>query len=229
MMFDNLLHVRGHAVWAPPLNKDSIVVDAGTHKGEFSASIHSRFGCRCILIEANPALASKLTPPPGGQAINAALASNDGTAEFIFRDNPEAGSISSQEWDASNNTCTISTISLACLMQQVGIRQIDLLKLDIEGAEFPLFDQTSDSVLSSIAQMTIEFHDFIPHFHGKGLYEKARAHLEALDFLCLPMSFRTHGDVLFLNRRILRISPVTEALLKLAGRWVLKWGRMRSS
>jgi FkbM family methyltransferase len=232
MIFENLLHIRGHAVWALTLNTNSVVIDAGTHRGEFASSIHSRFGCRCILVEANPSLASKLTPPPGGEVINAALAATDGTAEFIFRDNLEAGGILSQAWDTTNTRCTIPTISLARLMEQAGVPQIDLLKLDIEGAEFTFLDQTSDSSLCSIKQITIEFHDFIPDFRGKRLYEKACARLESLDFLCLPMSFRTHGDVLFLNRSIHRVSPITVFLLKIVGRWALKlrrmWSRARS-
>lgn len=214
-------------MWSPPLNERSIVVDGGTHKGEFSKSIYARFGCRCILVEANPHLASKLESPPNAEVLNAALAPSDGISEFIFRDNPEAGSISSQEWDSENDTCRIPSLSLEGLMKRMEVEQIDLLKLDIEGAEFPILQRAADSELLRVAQMSIEFHDFIPSFHGKGLYEKARARLESLGFLCVPMSFRTHGDVLFLNRNLLCISFVRAAVLKFVGRWVLKLRRLR--
>ena len=222
MLFNKLMRIRGHTIWAPTLNKNSLVVDAGTHRGEFAGSVHDRFGCRCVLVEANPTLAVNLDPPLGGEVINAALFSTDGTEEFIFRDNLEAGSISSQNWDSSNESCMIPTISLASLMKKTGVKQIDLLKLDIESAEFALIEQTPDEVLRSVAQMTVEFHDFIPDFQGKGLYEKARNRLESLGFLCLPMSFRTHGDVLLLNRSLVPLSTAMEGTLKFAGRWALK-------
>jgi FkbM family methyltransferase len=218
----DLVRIRGHAVWTPPLGASSLVIDAGSHRGEFSAEIHRRFGCRCIAVEANPTLAAKLQVPPGGQVIHAALAAADGTANFVFRDNPEGGSITAQAADQGNSTSTVEMVALATLMRWIGAQRLDLLKLDIEGAEFPLLEQTPDEVLSRIGQITIEFHDFIPEFKGRGLFEAARARLECLGFLCCPMAFRTHGDVLFLNRQVIRLSAQQRVGIAWLGRWVLK-------
>ena len=85
-------------------------------------------------------------------------------------------------------------------MERLGITKIDILKLDIEGAEFELFVSTPDDILRRIGQITVEFHDFKLCFRGRGLFENAREHLIALGFICCNMAFRTHGDVLFLNR-----------------------------
>ncbi len=213
-------------MWVQPLNAASVVVDAGTHRGEFSQSVNTLLGCRCILIEANPILAQSLVPPPRGEVVNAALSASEGTAQFIFRDNLEAGSISSQASDRENCCCTVKTITISGIMQQFGIRNIDMLKIDIEGSEFPLLDQTSPVTLKSIGQITVEFHDFIPDYHGKGLFEHTRRRLELLGFICLPMSFRTHGDILFLNQEMLLISAFSAAILKVTCRWIILFRRI---
>jgi FkbM family methyltransferase len=201
-----LRRIRGHHIWPAPLNSDSIVVDAGAHRGEFSRALIDEFGCRCFLIEANPELARELRVPKADAVLSAALAASDGKASFHSRDNPESGSIIA---DASTNgSVTVETISLPTLMKRFRLQSIDLLKLDIEGAEFELIAQTPDSVLRSISQITIEFHDFQPQFAGQQLFEQARARLKHLGFISCLMSFRTHGDVLFLNRERLRLGAV---------------------
>ena len=218
----NLLRIRGHAIWTPPLNSQSVVIDAGAHRGEFSAEIHHRFGCRCIAIEANPTLAAQLPSPPGGQVINAALAATDGNAQFVFRQNLEGGSILPRHGDQGNEKTVVRTLSLDSVCQQAGVRQIDLLKLDIEGAEFSLLRDTSSEILSKIGQITVEFHDFIPEFSGRGLFESARARLESIGFVCCQMAFRTHGDVLFINQKTIHLGRSQIFAVSYLGRWGLK-------
>lgn len=217
-----LHRIRGHSLLTGPLTSDSVIVDAGAHKGEFSHLLHKKCGARCILIEANPSLADKLNPPPGGTVIHAALAGTDGEGSFVFRNNQESGSIISRNGDDSPPTALIRTISLSTLRKQTELDRLDLLKLDVEGAEFSFFDETPDSVLRDIGQITVEFHDFIEDFEGRGLYEKSCKRLKALGFLCVNMAFRTHGDVLFLNLNKINISQKEALMLSVFGRWIHK-------
>jgi FkbM family methyltransferase len=193
-----LASVRGHHIWPAPLTKDSVVVDAGAHRGEFSAEIIRRFGCQCHLIEANPELAKNLTVAGAASITTAALGACDGRGTLHVSENLEAGGL----FDAGSATTSVEveTISLATLMTRLRITKIDILKLDIEGAEFDLIASTPDQTVQHISQITVEFHDFKPAFRGRGLFENARERLIALGFICCNMAFRTHGDVLFLNR-----------------------------
>lgn len=200
-----LTHIRGHYVWTPPLNGQSVVIDAGAHRGEFSAEIIRRFGCQCHLIEANPFLAENLVVQKAASLTPAALGGRDGKAVFHVRENPEAGSLGAAGAVALA-ALEVETISLPTLMQRVNVDHIDLLKLDIEGAEFDLIKETPDETLCSIGQITVEFHDFQEQFAGRGLFEEARERLETLGFVCCRMSFRTNGDVLFFNQNLLRLS-----------------------
>ncbi|HTD66100.1 MAG TPA: FkbM family methyltransferase [Candidatus Limnocylindria bacterium] len=196
-----LARLRGHYIWTPPLTNRSVVVDAGAHRGEFSAEVIEKFGCQCHLIEANPNLAEKLSVPGAASITIAALGAADGRATFHVRDNPESGSLTSSSADRAT-AVDVETISLPKFMERIGVDAIDLLKLDIEGAEFDLVALTPENVWRRISQITVEFHDFQERFAGQRLFENARARLESLGFVCCLMSFRTHGDVLFLNRRL---------------------------
>ncbi len=200
-----LVSVRGHHIWPAPLTKDSVVVDAGAHRGEFSAEIIRRFGCQCHLVEANPRLVETLIIARAESVTTAALAGRDGRGMLHISENTEATGL----FDTGPKTVSVEveTISLATLMQRLDITEIDILKLDIEGAEFDLIAATPTQILQRINQITVEFHDFKPAFRGRGLFENARERLIALGFICCNMAFRTHGDVLFLNRERTGLCP----------------------
>ncbi|MBA3832898.1 MAG: FkbM family methyltransferase [Chthoniobacterales bacterium] len=175
------------------------MVDAGAHRGEFSAILRRDYGCRCVLIEANPELSNHLKGLSIGTVINAALGSKDGRAILHVQENLEGSSIVAGGGVTSKSTVEVETISLQSVLSRTGFDHIDLLKLDIEGAEFELIEATPDKIWAGVSQITVEFHDFVPRFSHQRLFQKARTRLQALAFVATVMSFRTHGDVLFLN------------------------------
>jgi FkbM family methyltransferase len=229
--FSAIRRVRGHTIWTAGLDSGTFVVDAGAHRGEFSGDLAGRYGCTCLLVEANPDLAAALPVPRGGKVIHAALAATDGSATFVFSDNPEAGGIAGSASAAEQPSCEVPMRSLASLLDELPTRRVDLLKLDIEGSEFSLIEKTPDSLLRGIAQITVEFHDFLPGFADPELFRTTRRKLESLGFRCFVMTIRGHGDVLFVNRRRIAIPPLSAALLDLFGRWIIKirekWPRNR--
>jgi FkbM family methyltransferase len=220
-----LAAVRGHHIWPAPLTRDSVVVDAGAHRGEFSAEIIRRFGCQCHLVEANPELAKNLTVAGAASITTAALGACDGRGTLHISENLEAAGL----FNASSATTgvEVETISLATLMQRLGVAKIDILKLDIEGAEFDLIASTPDQILQHINQITVEFHDFKPAFRGRGLFANARARLQTMGFDCCNLAFRTHGDVLFLNRARLRLAARQRIYFQFCARWIEKMNQLR--
>lgn len=215
----HLERIRGHTICPAGLNSESVIVDAGAHRGEFSRSLMERYGCQCQLVEANPELAARLSGQNFTRVLPAALSAQDGRATFIKRKNPEAGGIFNRAQDDGNAVSEVETISLETLTRRFALARIDLLKLDIEGAEFELIEKTSDEVLRSIGQITVEFHDFLSEFKGQGLYEKAKHRLETLGFVSCCMTFRTHGDVLFLNRKMFGTNLFSRLWLRHGARW----------
>ncbi|WP_158587727.1 FkbM family methyltransferase [Algoriphagus lacus] len=53
----------------------------------------------------------------------------------------------------------VEGITISGLMERYGLSRIDLLKIDIEGAEFELFKYNSSEWLSKVNMMMIEVHD----------------------------------------------------------------------
>src|SRR3954470_4028001 len=198
----SLVSVRGHTFCKLGLGPRSIVVDAGAHRGQFSGALVDRFGCRCYLIEANPDLAATLRNDSRFEAsVTAALGVHDSKATLFLRENLEASSVFASDAEQSSKATDIEVVGLATVMQRFDLDHIDVLKLDIEGSEFEVLQKTPDDLLKKIYQITVEFHDAMPCFAGRGLYERTRERLSKLGFTCCPIAIRTRGDVLFLNRR----------------------------
>ena len=228
-LFKNLACVRGHTIWTKDLGPESVVVDAGAHRGEFSRTLVERYRCRCYLVEANPTLSAKLTDSRFSGVANVALGATDSTARFIMRDNPESSSLIPRATDGQTEATDVDVVSLPTLMRHMGLPQIDLLKLDIEGDEFNLIENTPVHILRSIGQITVEFHDFLPEFSRKGLFGRAKTRLKVMGFVCCPMSFRTHGDVLFLNRRAAYLDAGAYWKLSAFSRWVMKLRKLKTA
>ncbi|HYO09875.1 MAG TPA: FkbM family methyltransferase [Tepidisphaeraceae bacterium] len=155
-----MLTLRGHSFFPGPLGAGSTVIDLGAHRGEFSAQVRARFGCRCIAVEANPNLIEHVRKVEGVQAHGCALAGADGEMTLHYSANPEASSIKAGPMDATGDSAVVPARSLASLLAEAGVTRVDLLKVDIEGAEVEMFDSLSDDELCRIDQITIEWHDF---------------------------------------------------------------------
>ncbi len=218
----HLLRIRGHTIWAAQLTPESVVVDTGAHRGEFSRALRDRFSCRCHLVEASAKLAAQLQQENFVSVVAAALASRDGAAVFFNRQNSESGGIFARACAGTATLERVETLTLQTLMRRLALSHIDLLKLDIEGAEFDLLQTLPPGVLDSIGQISVEFHDFLPEFKGRGLYESVKRRLQSLGFVACRMTFRTHGDVLFLNRKIVPLRATARLWLQHVARWTMR-------
>lgn len=76
---------------------------------------------------------------------------NTGEANWAFRTTPVS----------NNEEFGIRTVTIPSLMTEFGVDQIDLLKIDIEGAEFELFEKGSEEWLPFVKMIMIEIHDQI--------------------------------------------------------------------
>jgi len=86
----------------------------------------------------------------------------------------------------------VRAVTVPALLRQLGIEYIDILKLDIEGAERELFKEGTESWLGSVGQIIIELHDRIVSGCASAFYSKIARY---------PFNQATRADNVFINFR----------------------------
>jgi FkbM family methyltransferase len=103
------------------------------------------------------------------------LACNDGHVSFQEPDEPGIHSLRLnrflQEQGTARNTMELPVQRLRTIMQELGHTKIDLLKMDIEGAEYEVIEDIISSAVP-ITQLLIEFHHRFAHM-GTGKTRRA--------------------------------------------------------
>jgi FkbM family methyltransferase len=139
--FRNLRHL-------PQLEYRS-VIDGGANRGSFTdAFLQLHRPARLVLVEAIPELAEKLrgryAGEPGISVVSAALSDKNGQAQFEINQSEASSSLlpidpRNTEWFSRDlrvaRTVQVPTMTLPALLEEQGLQTVDLLKLDLQGAE----------------------------------------------------------------------------------------------
>ena len=197
--------VEWHTIHPRFLGPDSIVIDVGASNGRFSRSMIDRFGCRCYAIDASPEACASIQPDKLLSTFNLAICSNSGPVKFHVNENPEASSIVDQTGSNIVKTFDVPGKHLEKFCTDLDLRVVDLLKLDIEGAEIGVIDSCSNDFLKNLQQITIEFHDFCGITHPSEV-KRVIGRLKKIGFFPVRMSRNGHLDTLFINRNQCDIS-----------------------
>jgi FkbM family methyltransferase len=86
------------------------------------------------------------------------LWSTDSTAEFFVPANPDHVSHSISNLQGTNSSITAKCRSLRSMMEELGHTRIDLLKLDVEGAEYEVLEPVFAEDLSCRV-LCVDFHE----------------------------------------------------------------------
>lgn len=152
---------------------DSVIVDAGcSYEADLSRHMMSAYGARAFGVDPTHKHADALhalEQESGGRFtyIQAAIAAQDGTLTFNESLTNESGSIFNDHYNMRNfesRSYQVEALSLPGLLQRLGVPQVDLLKLDLEGAEYDLLNAVSAADLAPFQQIFVEFHhNAVPH------------------------------------------------------------------
>jgi len=200
------LHLRLHR-WPPnyavmpPFAGDTRVVDVGVgDHPDFAQELAVRFGARCLLVDPTRKHSDVLNTwcdrDRRFEYLCAALGSKAGHMQFFESRRDVSGSIfpthrnvAAGEVDAYE----VPVVTLDDLVRKVG-GHIDVLKIDVEGAEFDVLERASSKALAEIDQILVEFHDgTIPEFSRRDRRRAVRP-LLASGFKAVEYNGR---DVLF--------------------------------
>jgi FkbM family methyltransferase len=172
--------IEDHSLHTGLLQSESRVLDLGANAGRFTQTIVERFGCNVVAVEPNPKMFDLIPPHPRVRKFPYAITANTGPIEFHISD-LSLGSSLGEVTGAHQGTITVLGKNLEELIGEIGWSRIDLLKMDIEGAEIDVFASCSDRLLQTIAQITVEFHDFIGVVSSQNI-RKVLSRLESRGF-----------------------------------------------
>ena len=193
-------NIRGHHLCTELLSSESVVIDLGACEGEFAQTVTQRWGARVFAIEANPAIFSKTYSDARVSKHNLAISDRKGMAKLYLARNPEGNSLDPRHRDVSTDAYVeIPCATLVDFMAQQGIRKVDVLKVDIEGAGIGLFRSLSDDDLRCFTQVSVEFHDFIAALGINAEVAAIKERMKRLGFWCIIYR-KPNIDVLFLNQ-----------------------------
>jgi FkbM family methyltransferase len=160
-----------HILHEADIDADSVVVDVGAFTGAWAQNMVERYDPIIYAFEPNPnsfarlsekaARNPKLRPQPYG------LGDEDATVEFTLHG---LGSSMCDERSSHADTPRIN-VEIAAIdrvWKDLQLGQIDLMKINIEGAEFPLLDRMiKTNLLKNVRCFMIQFHEWHPGAYGK--------------------------------------------------------------
>jgi FkbM family methyltransferase len=138
-----------------------LILDAGANVGSATLWFRERFpDARVICVEPNPKaferLARNVGDEPNVQLVNAALSDRDGKAFFGGEPMTPVGRLQDH---GGPSVFEVDTLTLATVRERFAAdAQIDMFKLDVEGAEW----QVLTGPLTNVRAIAIEIHEPVP-------------------------------------------------------------------
>lgn len=203
--------LREHSFFTTLLARPAAVADFGAHRGEFFAVFASEYSIsRALLIEADPTLAESLKQNFGNKADivhAAAVAENkQGTVTFTRSIESESSSLF-REWSTAHGIAgqvTVPTLNFSEAVKLLGGR-LDLIKMDVEGAEIGILESASASDLAGCVQLTVEFHDKRAPFTRHDVDRVCRR-MRAAGYGIVIANWPKVDDVLFVNLKSVSVA-----------------------
>jgi FkbM family methyltransferase len=155
-VFDEVFLKREYDI---DVSAPTVIVDAGAHIGLATVFFAERFrGAAVIAIEPEAAnfdvLCKNVSAYPRVRAMRAGVWSR---STWLRIENPDAATWSFRVIESDQPT-DIRAVSIADVMQLHGVDHIDILKMDIEGAELEVLTHSADW-LGRVGNLLIELHD----------------------------------------------------------------------
>jgi|GEM_PF-1462679 len=208
MSNEGIVRFGDHFLKHSLLSGQSFIVDLGANKGTFSKQVAEEIGCRILIVEPNQDLLNKIEID-NSIKINALVASSPLLTDFYYSKNPEASSMDREIASAFGITHSqqIRGLPFSSLLEDNFIENVDLLKVDIEGAEIDLFLNTDIKYLDRCCQIAVEFHDFINPKYTDQIIDVIHK-LSGIGFVVLKFSPLDHRCMLFIKTSMVNFSSL---------------------
>lgn len=159
-----IFKIREYRIAEPAISQAKTIVDVGAHIGLFSLYCHTlNSNVKIIALEPEPnnlkrlAEILKLNKIFKVKILPIALAGETGKAQLILASDSHNHHLGDLE--ATGEGIEVKTTNLSDLKKQFKIKQIDVLKMDIEGGEFTTVDNWQLADFASIKTLILEYHE----------------------------------------------------------------------
>lgn len=145
-----------------PLHSDSVVLDVGGYAGDFANELSEKFGCRIFVFEPMPRFyetcSNRFRSNPNITVLNYGLGARN--EELELSDSDDGSSFCRDNSGKKSVKACIRDVE--SVWNDLGLDRVDLIKINIEGGEYPLLDRMLECDLANkVANFQIQFHDFI--------------------------------------------------------------------
>jgi FkbM family methyltransferase len=178
-----------------------------------------------VAIEASPPICKQIPPHPRLTVMNCAVAAQDGEVDFHIAESSTSSGFERRPDVKYLETLRVPMRRLQSIVEELELQTIDLLKLDIEGAEIGVLNSLTDELLESISQITVEYHDF-NGITPRDVVLQSLALLREKGFETFRMNRVGHQDVLCLNRRRVPVGIFERLWIRNVTRYA--WGMRRT-
>lgn len=149
------------------LNKSSLVFDVGGYEGKWSNEIYQKFNCKVWIFEPHPVFYKNLLERFSGivQITVFPFGLGSKTEKLALSDDTFSSSIFKIN---DNNEISVEIKNITEFLQEQNIEEIDLMKINIEGAEYELLESLiKTDRISSIKNLQVQFHNFVDNAYER--------------------------------------------------------------
>lgn len=201
---DMEMYGRGYAAWALPkdyVRRNSVVYSFGIGEDvSFDLTLIEAVGCQIHAFDPTPkslAWVDREVREPRFIVHPWALGPKVGSMQLWLPSAPEHVSASCRPSDERSEESFVAECKdLPTIMTLLGHTHVDVLKMDIEGAEYEVLSSlTADSTIKKVRCLLVEFHHWMGGFHQQETLDAIEA-LRGEGFLILWVSETGH-ELLF--------------------------------
>lgn len=143
------------------LNQDSVVLDLGGYEGQWASDIHAMYNCEVHIFEALPEFAQSIEQRfkknPRLHVYSYGIGEKSKIVDFYINRN------GSSMVRATGQLVQAKIVSADNFLREKNIQHVDLMKINIEGAEYALLEHLLEvGWIEHIENLQIQFHDFFP-------------------------------------------------------------------
>lgn len=148
------------------LRPDSLVFDLGGYEGQWASDIFAMYQCSIFVFEPVEHFASN---------IISRFANNNhitiypfGLSSETYKSSLSLSKDASSIYKSSGETTTIQLMKASDFLASNKIKEIDLMKINIEGGEYDLLEHLIESNWAqNIKNIQVQFHSFVPNAENR--------------------------------------------------------------